>query len=202
MAELDQVILLQVVSEAVAQMTSGQILELRQQGCLTTSNEDYLAIIEGKTAALMEAGCRLGALLNRATPAHVEAVGRFGRNLGMAFQITDDVLDFWGNPTVLGKPTGADLRERKYTLPFLQAYQSSDVQEKGEIRTLLTPDLLESASIDYILTWMERHRAKKTSLEKAAGYARRAAEALDELPEGTTRTSLYELLDYVTTREQ
>ena len=198
-AELDQVVLLQVVAEAVAEMTSGQILELRQQGCLTTGADDYLSMIEGKTAALMEAGCRLGALLNRAQPHEIEAVGLFGRFLGMAFQITDDVLDFWGDPEVLGKPTGADLREKKYTLPFLHAYQNSSTQEREEIRALLQA---EQPEMHRILAWLESKGSRQASLEIACGYARRAGEALNQLPDGITRSSLYELLDYVTARER
>jgi octaprenyl-diphosphate synthase len=150
----------------------------------------------------MEAGCRLGALLNKATPAQLEAVGKFGRYLGMAFQITDDILDFWGDPEALGKPTGADLRERKYTLPFLHAYQHSGAEEREEIRELLASATLETSGLQAILAWMDRHDAKSKSLERACGYARLAGEALSELPEGTTRTSLYELLEYITGRER
>ena len=197
-AELDKVVLLQVVSDAVAEMTAGQILELRQQGNLHTSTADYLRMVEGKTSALMDAGCRLGALLTRATPQEVLAVGRFGRNLGIAFQITDDVLDFWGNAEVLGKPTGADLRERKYTLPFLDAFQRSTAEEQRQVREWVgqpAPDL------GSVLGWMERHQARSRALEQARNYAREAARALDELPQGSTRDSLHDLLSYITARE-
>lgn len=200
-AELDQVVLLQVVSQAVAEMTAGQILELRQQGCITTSPEEYLSVIEGKTAALMEAGCRLGALLNQASPTQLEAVGSFGRNLGMAFQITDDILDFWGDPEILGKPTGADVREKKYTLPFLYAYGRSTAAEQEEIKRLTTPTQIDNAGLQTIVNWLDRHQARQASLSMASDYARRAAEALDAIPEGKTRATLYELLDYVTSRE-
>ena len=201
-AELDQVVLLQVVSQAVADMTAGQIQELRQQGNIATTAEEYLSIIQGKTAALMEAGCRLGALLNQADAAQLDAVGQFGRFLGMAFQITDDILDFWGDPEVLGKPTGSDLRERKFTLPFLIAFQNSSLEERAEIVQILQPEPIENPALHKVMQWMDRHQARQASLETAQGYARRAAEALDQLPEGSTRTSLYELLDYVTARER
>ncbi|MBS2035508.1 polyprenyl synthetase family protein [bacterium] len=200
-AELDRVVLVQVVSQAVADMTAGQILELRQQGNVETQVPDYLRMIEGKTAALMEAGCRLGALLTNATPAQVEACGQFGLNLGMAFQITDDVLDIWGNPEKLGKPTGSDLRERKYTLPFLYAYQQSLKPQRNLVRQLLTQDHLEPGAMQALVQWMDQNHSREHATELAEKYVRQARAALQQTPAGSTRTTLEELLDYVVERE-
>ncbi|MBX3169035.1 MAG: polyprenyl synthetase family protein [Candidatus Eremiobacteraeota bacterium] len=200
-AELDRVVLVQVVSQAVADMTAGQILELRQQGNVETQVDDYLRMIEGKTAALMEAGCRLGALLTGATPAQVEACGQFGLNLGMAFQISDDVLDIWGNPDKLGKPTGSDLRERKYTLPFLYAYQQSLKPQRNLVRQLLTQDTLEPGAMQALVQWMDQNHSREHAIELAEKYIRQARAALRQTPAGPTRTTLEELLDYVVNRE-
>ncbi|MBN9419045.1 MAG: polyprenyl synthetase family protein [Candidatus Eremiobacteraeota bacterium] len=200
-AELDRVVLVQVVSQAVADMTAGQILELRQQGNVETQVNDYLRMIEGKTAALMEAGCRLGALLTDATKAQVEACGQFGLNLGMAFQISDDVLDIWGNPEKLGKPTGSDLRERKYTLPFLYAYQQSLKPQRNMVRQLLTQEPLEPGAMQALVQWMDQHHSREHAMELAEKYIGQARAALRQTPAGTTRTTLEELLDYVVTRE-
>ncbi len=199
-AELDRVRLLQVVASAVAEMTAGQILELRHQGNVASSTDEYLRIIDGKTSALMAAGCQLGALLTQATPAQVEAIGRFGRNLGNAFQITDDVLDYWGDPDSLGKPTGSDLRERKFTLPFLDAYHQSSAEEQTEIRTLISSSLDQTA-FNRVLAWMDSHSARQRSLAQAAQFAMLARNELELLPPGDTREQLSELLDYVTARE-
>lgn len=200
-AELDRVVLVQVVSQAVADMTAGQILELRQQGNVETQVDDYLRMIEGKTAALMEAGCRLGALLTNATPAQVEACGQFGLNLGMAFQISDDVLDIWGNPEKLGKPTGSDLRERKYTLPFLYAYQQSLKPQRNLVRQLLTQENLEPGAMQALVQWMDQNHSREHAMELAEKYVQQARAALRQTPAGPTRTTLEELLDYVVTRE-
>lgn len=200
-AELDRVVLVQVVSQAVADMTAGQILELRQQGNVETQVADYLRMIEGKTAALMEAGCRLGALLTGATPAQVEACGQFGLNLGMAFQISDDVLDIWGNPDKLGKPTGSDLRERKYTLPFLHAYQQSLKPQRNLVRQLLTQATLEPGAMQALVQWMDQNHSREHAIELAEKYVRQARSALRQTPAGPTRTTLEELLDYVVNRE-
>ncbi len=200
-AELDRVVLVQVVSQAVADMTAGQILELRQQGNVETQVQDYLRMIEGKTAALMEAGCRLGALLTDATPAQVEACGQFGLNLGMAFQISDDVLDIWGNPDKLGKPTGSDLRERKYTLPFLHAYQQSLKPQRNLVRQLLTQATLEPGAMQALVQWMDQNHSREHAIELAEKYVQQARAALRQTPAGPTRTTLEELLDYVVNRE-
>jgi len=200
-SELDRVVLVQVVSQAVADMTAGQILELRQQGNVETQVDDYLRMIGGKTAALMEAGCRLGALLTQATPAQVEACGQFGLNLGMAFQISDDVLDVWGNPEVLGKPVGSDLRERKYTLPFLYAYQQSLKPQRNLVRQLLTQDPLDSGAMQALIQWMDQNHSREHAMELAEKYVGQARAALQQTPAGATRTTLEELLDYVVKRE-
>lgn len=200
-AELDRVILVQVVSQAVADMTAGQILELRYQGNVETQVDHYLRMIEGKTAALMEAGCRLGALLNQADSRQVEACADFGRNLGMAFQISDDVLDIWGDPEKLGKPIGNDLRERKYTLPFLHAYQQSQKPQRNLVRQLLTQDPLEVGAMQALVQWMDQNGSREHALGLARDYLGRARKALLLTPKGPTRTTLEELLDYVMKRE-
>jgi octaprenyl-diphosphate synthase len=198
-AELDRVRLLQVVSSAVAEMTAGQILELRHQGNLATTTDEYLRIIDGKTSALMDAGCQLGALLTEASPEQVAAVGRFGRNLGSAFQITDDVLDYWGDPESLGKPTGSDLRERKFTLPFLDAYHQSRAEEQAEIRSLVQSN--SEPILARVLAWMDSYQARERSLEQASKFAHMARADLEQVPAGETREQLSDLLDYVTARE-
>lgn len=200
-SELDRVALVRVVSQAVADMTAGQILELRQLGNVETRVVDYLRMIEGKTAALMQAGCRLGALLTCATPLQVEACGHFGLNLGMAFQITDDVLDIWGNPENLGKPTGSDLRERKYTLPFLYAYQQSLKPQQNLVRQLLTQDSLEPGAMQALIQWMDQNHSREYAMEQAIKYVEQARAALRQTPAGATRSTLEELLDYVVARE-
>ena len=200
-AELDRVVLVQVVSQAVADMTAGQIMELRYQGNVETQVDHYLRMIEGKTAALMEAGCRLGALLNNAGSEQIEACARFGLNLGMAFQISDDVLDIWGNPDKLGKPTGSDLRERKYTLPFLHAYQQSLKPQRNLVRQLLTQETLEPGAMQALVQWMDQNHSREHASELAEKYVQQARAALRQTPAGPTRTTLEELLDYVVNRE-
>jgi geranylgeranyl pyrophosphate synthase len=200
-AELDRVVLIQVVSKAVADMTTGQILELRQQGNFATSIEDYLSIVEGKTAALMEACCRLGALLSSASEVQIQAVSDFGRHLGMAFQITDDILDLWGSAEALGKPVGSDLKDKKYTLPFLYAYQASDPAERDKIEGLIDEADPASLDIPQLVEWMESKNSRELAEELAQHHIDQARVQLDLFPHSLAREALAGLLDYIVARQ-
>ncbi|HXE73495.1 MAG TPA: polyprenyl synthetase family protein [Candidatus Nitrosotenuis sp.] len=191
----------QVVSDAVAEMTLGQLLELAHQGDLDTGTGQYLRIVTGKTASLMACGCKLGGLLGQASEAEVEALGRFGRNLGVAFQIVDDVLDFWGDPALLGKPVGSDLRERKYTLPLLYTMQQADPPRRERVRALLGNGRLEADGLGEILALMDEFGARRHSLETARQFTLKAAAELGHLPAGEARQTLFELLDFVMCRD-
>lgn len=201
-AELGDVELLQVISQAVADMTEGQILEAKLQGCVDTPADDYLRIVEGKTAALMAAGCRMAALVCGAPREQVEAVTVFGRELGLSFQIVDDVLDFWGDPEVLGKPTGSDIREKKFTLPFLDAYGRAHPEEQLWVDQLVNNGSLDNGGLRELMDWMEQHQAQERSLGTARRHTEAAQLALEALPDSAAKASLKELLTYVTERNR
>lgn len=201
-SELGRVELLQVISQGVADMTEGQILEAQLQGDLTASQESYLRVVDGKTAALMAAGCRLAALYSEATDSEVAAAESFGRNIGHAFQIIDDVLDIWGDPEVLGKPVGSDLQERKYTLPFLISYQASAEEERQEVRKMLGNGSYPGEHIPELVKWMDRHKARALAIEKAAHYTSAAQASLTKLPPGKARDDLSQLVDYLVERQK
>lgn len=201
-SELGRVDLLQVISQGVADMTEGQILEAQLQGDLAASQESYLRVIDGKTAALMAAGCRLAALYSNATDTEVAASEAFGRSIGHAFQIIDDILDIWGDPDVLGKPVGSDLQERKYTLPFLISYEASAEEERQRVRRLLSNGSYPGEHLPELVEWMERHKGRKLAIETAASYTQAAQAALAELPSGKARDDLSQLVDYLVERQK
>lgn len=201
-ADLGQVELLQVISQAVADMTEGQILEAKLQGCVDTATNDYLRIVEGKTAALMAAGCRMAAMVCGAPADQVEAITVFGRELGLSFQIVDDVLDFWGDPEILGKPTGSDIREKKFTLPFLDAYGRAHPEEKQWVGKLISNGSLDNGGLKKIVDWMNQHQAQERSLTAARSHTEAARLALEALPESSAKTDLNNLLIYVTERNR
>jgi octaprenyl-diphosphate synthase len=200
-SDLNRVVLVQVVSESVALMTLGQLLELAQQGNPMVTEPEYIKIIEGKTASLMSCACKLGALLSGANADQVAALGEFGLNLGIAFQIIDDILDFWGDPKLLGKPVGSDLGEKKFTLPFLVAMQMSGDEDRGRIQSLVSNGKLQNGSVQEVVTWMDGHQARPRALDLARAYADKARHALNRVPAGPARIALEEVLEYVLERD-
>lgn len=200
-SELDRVDLLKVISQGVADMTEGQILEAQLQGDVSVSEECYLKVIDGKTSALMAAGCKLASLFCQATPSQVKAAEDFGRNIGFAFQIIDDILDIWGDPSVLGKPVGSDLQEKKYTLPFLISYKASPEDERLTIKGLLSNGSYPGQHLPEILQWMERHHGRTLAIEKATEYSLAARRALELFPVGKARDDLSQLVDFLMERQ-
>lgn len=201
-ADLGRVDLLQVISQAVADMTQGQILEAQLQGDVEAKEEAYLQVVEGKTAALMAAGCELSALCCGAPPNQVKAARELGRNIGLGFQIVDDILDIWGDPNELGKPVGSDLQEKKYTLPFILSYRSSCEDERREVKGLLANGNYPGEHIPHLVEWMERHRGRSVAADRALAYTNAARAALAELPDTPVRRDISGLLDMMMERQR
>lgn len=201
-SELGRVDLLQVISKSVADMTAGQILEAELQGNPEADENSYLKVIEGKTAALMAAGCELSARCSNASPSQIQAAHDLGYNIGLSFQIIDDILDIWGDANELGKPVGSDLQEKKYTLPFIVSYQSSSEDERQEIRGLLGNGHYKGEHLSYLIEWMERHQARSAANTKALCYTDAARQALARLPAGGARDDLSQLLEMMMKRQR
>jgi geranylgeranyl pyrophosphate synthase len=201
-SELGRVDLLQIISQAVADMTQGQILEAQLQGDVECNEDSYLRVIEGKTAALMGAGCELAALCSGAKPEQVRAARELGRMIGLAFQIVDDILDIWGDPESLGKPVGADLQEKKYTLPFIVSYRSSGEEERSRVRGLLANGHYPGEHMPELVEWMERHRGRHIASARALAYTNEARAALSQLPANNVRNDLEQLLDLMMERQR
>ena len=188
-----------IVTKAARDMSRGQLLELHHKGDADSAVKLYLEIIGAKTASLMSACCSIGALLSGAGPQAIAEAAVYGYNLGISFQITDDILDIWGDPDLLGKPVLNDMLERKYTLPFLLARDSAGADEKSEFLKLLTSPASEGQK-SQILTFLHKHRAQEQSLAEACGYARTAKQALHNLPPGPSADALSGITDWVTGR--
>ena len=201
-SDLDRVDLLKVISQGVADMTQGQILEAQLQGDITVTEKSYLEVIDGKTSSLMAAGCKLAALYSDATAEQVQAAEDFGRNIGFAFQIIDDILDIWGDPAVLGKPVGSDLQEKKYTLPFLISYAASPESERLEVKKLLSNGSFPGQHIPEIVQWMDKHQGRALANQRATHYTAAARAALELMPASKARTDLSQLVDFLMERQK
>jgi geranylgeranyl pyrophosphate synthase len=161
-----------------------------------------MRIIDGKTASLMAACCVMGGHLAEADQETVELLGRYGRHIGLAFQMVDDVLDFWGDPAALGKPVGSDLSERKFTLPFLLALERADASGRQRLRELVTGSPLPRAHLDEIVALMQALGAREDSLALARQHGQRALQELARLPAGTAREALASLPEALALRDR
>ena len=189
---------LAVLANAANEMSVGEMRQLTSFDALDFTEDDYYRLIAAKTASLMSAACEMGAISG--APEYREALATYGHNLGMAFQIADDLLDYTGSEAVTGKPTGHDLRERKVTLPLVSALERVSEVEDREIRAFFTridPTDEEIARIVQIV--VERGGLEYAS-DVAGRYADRAREALEVLPEGAAATSLFDAVSYAVDR--
>lgn len=185
----------------IARMCEGEVLQICVKGDTTIGVEVYETIIECKTALLMATCTRTGALLGGASEEVAQSLHNFGYNVGMAFQIQDDILDFIGNEQSLGKPVGGDLREGKVTLPVIYALEDAAPENRDELRRIydkasaLTPDEVQKAT-----RLIEEAGGFDRAREHALGYIRRAKSELDCMPPGDSRDALLVLADHIVDR--
>lgn len=155
-------------------LTEGQFLDISFEDRDTVSPAEYLDMVAGKTAALLVCSCQLGALAAQAPPARQERLGDFGRYLGLAFQMQDDVLGIWGDPQVTGKPVGSDLARGKKTLPIVHGLERS-----ASLRSLLAQPGLSAEDVVQAMALLEEAGSRQATEERAEEYTRRALEALE-----------------------
>jgi heptaprenyl diphosphate synthase len=178
-----------LVSGAVAMVWKGQMQELEGVDVLDLDEQRMLGVIERKTAALFELPCRLGALASGASAAETAALAEYGRALGMAFQLVDDVMDIASGEPLLGKPPGTDLREGIYTLPVLYAIRSGD-EDAARLRSILARQDMRGTDLDEALALLGRSGALARTLDTAGGFVARAECCARRLPDGAASESL------------
>jgi octaprenyl-diphosphate synthase len=200
MVDVGSLRILEILSHAAAVIAEGEVHQLITANDTATTEAAYLEVIEAKTAALFAAASRIGAVLAGRPPQEEESLERFGRNLGIAYQLVDDMLDFSARQSELGKSVGDDFRDGKITLPILIAFARGDAEERAFWRRTLEqgeqgPDDLERA-----IRLIERRGALVETLARARGYAKSAAEALAPFSDGPLRRALEEAAAFATER--
>ena len=193
-------VVLGILSHAAATIAEGEVLQLVTQNDLSTSEERYLEVVKGKTAALFDAACRVGAVVAERPAVEERALAEYGSNLGMAFQLVDDALDYSADQVTLGKTVGDDFREGKITLPVLSAYHAGDAEERAFwIRTIERSEQAET-DLDRAMTLMARRGAIGATLDHAARFADEAKAALTAFPPSPIRRALMDVADYTVSR--
>ncbi len=189
-----------ILSHAAATIAEGEVLQLVTQNDLSTSEERYLDVVRGKTAALFDAACRVGAVVADRPLVEEEALAEYGSALGMAFQLVDDALDYAADQVTLGKTVGDDFREGKITLPVLAAYHAGSDEERAFwVRTIEASEQTD-ADLERAMALMAARGAIGATLRHAGRFADTAKAALSVFPESPMRRALEAVADYTVSR--
>lgn len=194
MVETGDIAALGVLSSASAVMAEGEVFQLAKTGDLSTTAADYAEVIRAKTAVLFEAACEVGAMSGGADEAGRKALALYGLELGNAFQLVDDALDYGGQSGTLGKNVGDDLREGKMTLPVILALEQASESERALIASALGNIEATDLEVHQVVAIFNRYETLKKTLEKAQDHARAAIAALADLPENEMKTILSEVV--------
>ncbi|HZZ38565.1 MAG TPA: polyprenyl synthetase family protein [Acidobacteriaceae bacterium] len=193
---------LQLLIGLTQQMVEGELLQMERLG-KPISESEYTDLIYRKTACLFEVSMRLGAVLAGADQATEDSLGEYGRNLGLAFQIVDDVLDLTATEEVLGKPVASDLREGKATLAVIHTLENgSTLSERAAIQTVLDDQNFERVSHEEILRILNRNQSMHYAMQAAFTYAAAAQAALAVLPDSEYKRALQWMPEFVVAREK
>jgi octaprenyl-diphosphate synthase len=191
---------LEILSHASSVIAEGEVLQLMTANDTATSEAAYLAVIQAKTAELFAAASRIGAVMAERPHEEEEALDRFGRNLGIAFQLVDDMLDFSAHSAQLGKSIGNDFRDGKVTLPVLVAFARGDKGERAFwCRTIEEQDQ-QAGDLQRAIHLIERHGALAETLSRARGYAATAISALSIFRDGRARRALIDAAAFAAER--
>jgi octaprenyl-diphosphate synthase len=193
--------ILRMISDITLRMLEGEMISLELNGDIAISEQDHLNLIRRKTAYLFSGCAQIGGILGKVPAQKESALQNFGLNLGMAFQLIDDLLDFTSTENVLGKPVGHDLKEGKITLPLIYLLERADGnQEVQKIRKALIQKQYDSISREQLLYHLNRTSAFADAEQKAKFYATLAKKDLSIFEPSDARSAMLDLLDFVIQR--
>ncbi len=191
---------LDILSTASAMMAEGEVLQLVTANDTETSESAYLAVIKAKTAVLFAAACSVGAVVAERPPIEEKALESYGQNLGVAFQLVDDALDYSAVESTLGKAVGDDFREGKITLPVVLAFLRGDETERRFWRRTMEDLDQKDGDLEQAKGLMERHGSLRDTVSRARHYGAIARDALGVFPDGREKRALVDLVDFTIER--
>ena len=200
MVETGSLRVLDILANASATIAEGEVLQLTAAQDLATTEAIYLQVVRGKTAALFSAATEVGGVIAGAPETSVRALFTYGDALGVAFQIVDDLLDYGGSATAIGKNTGDDFRERKLTLPVIKAVAFADANERSFWVRVIEKGQQTDGDLEQAMAIMARHGTMQAARNDALAWAERARSALAVLPDHPVRDMLDDLATYVVAR--
>ncbi|MEA1833289.1 polyprenyl synthetase family protein [Methylobacterium durans] len=200
MVEVGSLRALDILSAAATVIAEGEVMQLTAAKNTETSEDEYLAVIRAKTAELFAAACEVGPVLADRPRAEQAACRSYGMNLGIAFQLIDDVLDYGGTSASLGKNVGDDFREGKITLPIVLSFRRGTDEERAFWRRTLEKGEVETGDLETARAILRRHRALEDTVERARHYGAMARDALALFPNGRTKAALLQVVDFCIAR--
>lgn len=200
MVEVGSLKALEILSSAAAVIAEGEVMQLAAAKNMATSEDEYLAVIRAKTAELFAAACEVGPALAGCNKAEQAACRSFGMNLGIAFQLVDDALDYGGAAQKLGKNVGDDFREGKITLPVVLAFRRGGDAERDFWRRTLERGEATDADLEHAMGLMTKHRALEDTLGRAQHYGAIARDALALFPDSRMKAALTGAVDFCIAR--
>jgi len=200
-AETDSLPIIDVLADTTAQMSEGEIHQLLHKGDLTVNEKDYMEVIGRKTAHLIRAACQVGALLARAPEEQVQALAEYGYQLGIAFQMADDLLDYTADTKVIGKPIGTDLKEGKLTLPVIYALNRATGEDRRRLEIIIQDTDITEADFETVLGLIKKYGGIAYTRERAQEHIEQAKTCLDIFSASKPRTLIEHLADYVLVRK-
>ena len=192
---------LESISYATKTMSEGEVLQLLRTGDPDITEDEYFEVIEAKTAALISSSCRIGAILGGVSEDKEEALAGYGMDVGYAFQLLDDTLDYTASQEKLGKTLGKDLGEGKMTLPLIHLVQNAKGGDNGRVREIIEGQSQEKDDLEYVLNLMKETRSIEYGVDRAASHVERAKARLAVFPASPHKEALYAVADYVIERE-
>jgi octaprenyl-diphosphate synthase len=200
MVETGSLTVLDILSDASATIAEGEVLQLTAAQNLATTEEIYLQVVRGKTAALFAAATEVGGVVAEAPQEQIDALRTYGDALGVSFQIVDDLLDYGGSSEATGKNVGDDFRERKLTLPVIRAIAMADAKERAFWARTIEQGAQVDGDLDMALGLLAKHGTLESTRQTAIEYAEMARAALDCLPGHPLRDMMQDLATYVVAR--
>ncbi|HYG88227.1 MAG TPA: polyprenyl synthetase family protein [Azospirillum sp.] len=201
MVDVGSLDVLRILSNASAVIAEGEVLQLQTSNDTETSEQAYLEVIKAKTAELFAAACRVGAVVAGRPQAEEMALYDYGMNLGIAFQLVDDVLDYSAKQAKLGKTVGDDFREGKITLPVVLAFRRGNDEERAFWRRTMEELDQQDGDLERAQQLMAKHNALKDTVERARHYGAIARDALGLFPDSAVKRALLEVIDFVIDRD-